>query len=418
MQLAHVLLGSFTLAVPADGQGAPPPQPVRDVARSESPLRTGFFLEERRIELGLRPGGLMASEYGACAQQRIERARTALVFHPVGTSAAASAWIELPPWETAPFRDVLASWNARVPEGAGMSFELRVAKEGAAWGPWLHVGDWGEAVPGERVLVCDGGKIDVDCFVGAESFSRVQLRARAVRASADTPGRIELERVSLCVSDRFVEHGANWNAWWSRKHPGYEANEPKGCTTPAPGGRPGEQQSRRLELPVPYRSQKAEDPSIASRICSPTSLAMVLAYRGVDVPTAEVARVCYDAEHAIYGNWTRATQGAFTLGVPGYLTRFNDWKRVEAWIHAGQPLVISVGVKEGQLTGAPYTATNGHLLVLRGFDEQNDCLVNDPAAIDAEHGQLTYKRSELETCWLARGGTAYVLLPRPETQAK
>jgi len=80
--------------------------------------------------------------------------------------------------------------------------------------------------------------------------------------------------------------------------------------------------------------------------------------------------------------------------------------------------VISVGVKEGQLTGAPYTTTSGHLLVLRGFDEQNDCLVNDPAAIDAEHGQLTYKRSELETCWLARGGTAYVLLPRPEAQAK
>ena len=71
-----------------------------------------------------------------------------------------------------------------------------------------------------------------------------------------------------------------------------------------------------------------------------------------------------------------------------------------------------------QLTGAPYTTTSGHLLVLRGFDEQNDCLVNDPAAIDAEHGQLTYKRSELETCWLARGGTAYVLLPRPEAQAK
>lgn len=414
MQLAHVLLGSFALAAPAVGQAPQPPQLVRDVVRSEAPLRTGFFLEERRVELGLRPGGLTANEYGACAQQRIERARTALVFHPVGTSAAGSAWIELPPWETAPFRDVLASWNARVPEGAGMSFELRVAKEGAAWGPWLHVGDWGDAVPGERVLVCDGGKIDVDCFVGAESFSRVQLRARAVRANADTPGRIELERVSLCVSDRFVEHGANWRAWLARKGQSAGGN----CSMPAPTGPLERDRSRRLELLIPYRSQKAEDPSIASRICSPTSLAMVLAYRGVDVPTAEVARVCYDAEHALYGNWTRAIQGAFTLGVPGYLTRFNDWKRVESWIHAGQPLVISVGVKEGQLTGAPYTTTSGHLLVLRGFDERNDCLVNDPAAIDAEHGQLTYKRSELETCWLARGGTAYVLLPRPEAQAK
>ena len=145
---------------------------------------------------------------------------------------------------------------------------------------------------------------------------------------------------------------------------------------------------------------------------------MVLAYRGVDVPTAEVARVCYDAEHALYGNWTRAIQGAFTLGVPGYLTRFGGWRDVERTLARGEPLVISIGVKKGQLTGAPYESTSGHLLVLRGFDKNGDGLVNDPAAVDAKRGRCTYKRSELETCWLARGGTAYVLLPRPEAQPK
>lgn len=406
--------GMLALAVCARGQSAVP------FERSEHPLATGFFVEARRLELGLRPGGLSAAEYQHCERQRVERARMALVFHPVGTSTDASAWIEFTPWETAPFRDVVASWNARVPEGTGMSFELRVAKVGAAWGPWLSVGDWGCAVPGERLFVCDGGRIEVDCFVGAESFTRVQLRVRAVRATADTPGRIELERVSLCVSDRFVTHDANWGSW-GRAHPIGESGELADCGMGSPIDPPvrglprgpfGKEWPARLELAVPFRSQKAEDPSIASRICSPTSLAMVLAYRGVDVPTAEVARVCYDAEHGIYGNWTRAIQGAFALGVPGYLTRFNDWKRVEAWIHAGQPLVISIAAQEGQLTGAPYTSTNGHLLVLRGFDEHDDVLVNDPAAPDAEHGQLTYERSELETCWLARGGTAYVLLPR------
>jgi hypothetical protein len=168
---------------------------------------------------------------------------------------------------------------------------------------------------------------------------------------------------------------------------------------------------------VPFRSQRAEDPKIAGSICSPTSVAMLLAYRGVDRPTAEVAELLYDREHEIYGNWPRAVQGAFTSGVPGYLTRFSGWSAVEDAIAREQPLVISIRAKKGQLTGAPYEKTDGHLLVLCGFDANGDCLVNDPAARDAEHGQITYERSELEACWMGNGGVAYVLLPRPE-QAK
>ncbi|MBI5361611.1 MAG: C39 family peptidase [Planctomycetes bacterium] len=402
--------GTLALAACARGQAILPDPAALAFERSARPFSTGFFLVERQLELGMRPGGLLKTEYASCAKKAIERTPSGIVFHPRGPDLESQAWIELPPLTTAPFRDVVASWNAHVPEGAGMSFDLRVGQEGADWGPWLHVGDWGLAVPGERALACDGGRIDVDCFVGERSFTQVQLRARAVSARSDTTASIELERVSLCVTDRFVRHAVNVRAWIR----GTNGRGPEGCVMPGPGGRGDPGLATRLELPVPFRSQKEEDPSIASRICSPTSLAMVLAYRGVDVPTAEVARVCYDEEHAIYGNWTRAIQGAFTLGVPGYLTRINCWERAGELLQAGQPLVISIGVKEGQLTGAPYTSTTGHLIVLRGFDERGDVLVNDPAAPDAEHGQLTYKRSELETCWLARGGTAYVLLPRPE----
>ena len=142
---------------------------------------------------------------------------------------------------------------------------------------------------------------------------------------------------------------------------------------------------------------------------------MVLAYRGVDRTTREVAELVYDKPHDIFGNWTRAVQAAFTLGVPGYLGRFWDWDEVKQTIAHDQPLVVSIGVKNGELTGAAYHETSGHLIVLCGFDKNGDCLVNDPAAKDAEHGQLTYKRSELQKCWMERGGTAYVLLPRSGT---
>ncbi|MBK7874772.1 MAG: C39 family peptidase [Planctomycetes bacterium] len=385
-------------------------------AAREDVLSAGFFTWTVRTELGTERGSLGKAQLEALPSARVEPGRDGLHFASVGTSEGELAWVELAPLDAPPFRDVVCSWNARVPSGAGVSFELRVAGEAGAWSPWLHVGDWGEPVPGERVLSFDGGKVDVDAFTGARLFGRVQLRVRAARAAGAKldagPATVEsvvLERVSVCVSDRESDAEAVFAAW-NAKHPGVGCVPTGGTGSPHPG--------RGVALDVPFRSQKSEDPAIASRICSPTSLAMVLAYRGVDVPTAEVARVCYDAEHALYGNWTRAIQGAFTLGVPGYLTRFGGWRDVERTLARGEPLVISIGVKKGQLTGAPYESTSGHLLVLRGFDKNGDGLVNDPAAVDAKRGRCTYKRSELETCWLARGGTAYVLLPRPEAQPK
>jgi hypothetical protein len=167
-------------------------------------------------------------------------------------------------------------------------------------------------------------------------------------------------------------------------------------------------------LPVPFRAQRDEDSAIAGRICSPVSVAMVLAYRGVDRPTSEVVAACYDPAHEIYGNWPRCVQGAYSLGIPGYLSRFSDWPAVERLIAEGQPLIISIRVDEvGGLAGAPYRTSDGHLLVLTGFDADGNVAVNDPAARDAQKGGAVYPRHDLEHVWMrATGGVAYVLLPR------
>lgn len=141
---------------------------------------------------------------------------------------------------------------------------------------------------------------------------------------------------------------------------------------------------------------------------------MVMAYRGVDRPTADVVAACYDSVHEIWGNWPQCVQGAYSLGVPGYLARFSDWSAVERLIADGQPLVISIRVdEEGGLAGAPYRTSDGHLLVLTGFDADGNVAVNDPAARNAEKGRATYRRCDLEQAWMrATGGVAYVLLPR------
>jgi hypothetical protein len=145
---------------------------------------------------------------------------------------------------------------------------------------------------------------------------------------------------------------------------------------------------------------------------------MVLAYRGVERSVGEVAARVRDPDFDLYGNWPRNIQGAYELGVPGFLARFNEWQSVAEHLMAGDPLIVSVQAPGGVLSNAPYRELDsGHLIVLRGLDGHGGVLVNDPAAATPEQGQRLYAMTELCKAWLELGnGTAYVLLrPQPGT---
>lgn len=297
------------------------------------------------------------------------------------------------------FNEALISWNVDCPVDASFAVELRVGRaKDEFWSPWLAItpprgpdikfegGDPNNDFVSVQFNSLDaqfeGGRVDVDCFRSPETWDRIQYRLQADcnGGKPDVDVEVIVRRVVLCLSRRTDEVPA---------------------TSRAP--------SEHARIAVPFRSQRSERSDIAGKICSPTSLAMVMAYRGVDVPTSDVAARVFDKFHEIYGNWPLNVQGAYGFGVPAYLARFSKWSEVEALIAAGQPLVISIAAKEGELDGAPYKATDGHLLVLCGFDAKGDALVNDPAAVDAEHGQVTYRRDQIEHVWMQRGGTAYVL---------
>ncbi|MEO6711780.1 MAG: C39 family peptidase [Planctomycetota bacterium] len=289
-----------------------------------------------------------------------------------------------PVFDCAPFDECLVSWNARHSKATGFGVEISVARAAdQTFSPWMWIGEWNvSARPKELALEFEDAKIDVDTFTSRSTWSAVRLRVR-VRASESGQLRFALERLSIVPTLR-AEHAVSIAST-------------------------GKTLAISARLAVPFRSQRVEAPALASRICSPTSLSMVLAYRGVDVPTSEVARRAYDPFHDIYGNWNRAIQTACSFGVPGRLERIHDWHRAEELLAKGQPLILSIAAKAGQLHGAPYASTAGHLLVLCGFDEASRALVNDPAADTASAGQTAYSRDDLETVWMKRGGTAYVL---------
>ncbi|MBI4603746.1 MAG: sulfatase-like hydrolase/transferase [Planctomycetes bacterium] len=307
-----------------------------------------------------------------------------------------SPWVEVP----FAFQEVLVSWNVARAEGGGFAVALRCRREGGEASPWYHLGRFGAHPEVQDAIVEDaGGKVEVDWLRAKGSYRAFQYRVSLAR-DGDGPSP-RLDRFTIVASN------ASGDAELHARHAARPAVPSGAPVSPKAHGANGAK--RALRIDVPFRSQRADDPALAGRICSPTSVAMVLEHRGVRRSTAEVAARAFDRAHDIYGNWPANIQAAYSFGARGKIARFRSWDAARAAIGAGQPLVISIRDPGGVLKGTPYGRTDGHLLVLTGFDEQGNPRVNDPAARDAEKGVTVYDRAQMEQVWLAQGGIAYVI---------
>jgi uncharacterized protein YvpB len=165
------------------------------------------------------------------------------------------------------------------------------------------------------------------------------------------------------------------------------------------------------DLNVPRYSQLDQAPSVASLVCSPTSLAMVLKFWGVERSVPETIRGVRDAVTGIYGNWPLNTAFAGAQGLDAHVDRFYSIEQLEAEIAAGRPVIASVRWRAGQLDNAPVASTEGgHLIVVRGFTPQGDVIVNDPVG-RGEGVRRVYKRQQFAQIWLGAGGVVYLVRP-------
>jgi hypothetical protein len=313
-------------------------------------------------------------------------------------------------WTSAPvtpgfgFSELVASWSAATPRNSWV--EVRVKVTGSSAGRWMVLGRWAASDRHVRRTSVSGqsdalGRVDVDTWKATKSATSYQLQVRLMRRSGASSGSPEVSMVGA-VATRLPSSAGP-------------------VSTPSVGG---------VVLDVPQYSQmihRGEFPQYGGggeAWCSPTSTAMVLGYYGrlpaassyawvgsrTDPWVDEVARRTYDHAYEGTGNWPFNTAYAASRGLDAFVTRLRSLTEAESFIAAGIPVIASVSFGSGELSGAPISASAGHLLVIVGFTDAGDVVVNDPAASSASGVRRTYARAQLEKAWLeGSGGTAYVL---------
>jgi len=310
-------------------------------------------------------------------------------------------WLTSPVYgTTTPFDTLVPSWEAVTPSGTWVELEVR-ARSGDGWTPWFDMGVWASgsesvwrhSVNGQRSgaweVLADTVRSNGLAYADAYQY-RLTLFSKQRGVSPSVWG------VSVAASDSY-RHGENLGAALDTGVWGWE-------------------------LKVPARSQMVY-PQGGEIWCSPTSLSMVMAYwagqtgdPSLDQSVPTVAAGTYDYAYQGWGNWPFNTAYASAYGLKAAVSRFSSVEQLERWIEVGVPVVASIAWDntnaQRQLSGAPLTWSDGHLLVVRGFDSSGNVIVNDPAGSDDSQVRRVYYRGEFARAWFSgSGGVVYLVYP-------
>ncbi|TLM98927.1 peptidase C39 family protein, partial [bacterium] len=224
---------------------------------------------------------------------------------------------------------VVPSWNVDAPEGSWIKTFLRV-KVNKSWSKWYNLGIWSQSDdPSERHSVKGqedaNAEVDIDTLVLKDG-----VKAEAVQMKLQLNSRSDsqypvINGAALVMNNRqernlSISQG-NSNLW-------------------------------NKTLSVPQFSQMVY-PDGGNTWCSPTSVAMVLAYwqefKGLPEPVVrEAVKGVFDSDYEGTGNWPFNTAYAATKGMTAAVSRLPNLEEAERFIAVGIPLVMSISWKPGE----------------------------------------------------------------------
>ncbi len=326
--------------------------------------------------------------------------------------ASIGTWLSPPIEPGFAFTRLVASWNADTPADGRLRVDAQVTTVLGETSNWYALGTWAAddhtiaraSINGQADAL---GKVDTDTLSArADPFVSYALRVRMDRASSEDPS----------PSLRML--GAEVSA--------FRYSSAIGTSAPLGGDA--------VELPVGGLSQEVHARQYpqwgggGEAWCSPTSTEMVVEYWGKGPATDDLAwvdpsyadpsvdfaaRSTYDAAYRGTGNWPFNTAYAGRFGLDAFVTQLRSLAEAERFVRAGIPLVASIASGSGELDGFLFSGgTNGHLVVIVGFDATGRPIVNDPAAWTNTAVRRVYDRAQFERVWLrGSGGTVYVIHP-------
>jgi hypothetical protein len=283
------------------------------------------------------------------------------------------------------FKELIASWNAEVPQGAYLAVEARILYDHSTT-KFFKLGVWSKdsalqpqtSVPDQTDA---DGQVSTDTLLVQRPGTNFQLRL-TLGGRGETLPRLKYLGVSLCRPDV------------------------------SPPDLPPNRAAWGVTLPVVERSQMAYPDGKV--LCSPTTVSMLMSFWAkrlsrpeLDRPVPDVAAGVYDLAWKGTGNWcfNMAYAGAWT-GMRAYVTRLGDLAEVETWIAAGIPVGLSVDYDRLRAKGP---GPNGHLVVCVGFTDKGDVVINDPGT--SQHVRKIFARTNVIDAWSCSHNTAYIIHP-------
>lgn len=318
--------------------------------------------------------------------------------------------------ETEPFEYMVLSWNAETPDSTYIEIQGRVHVLGE-WSHWISWGKWSSTAFTEKNRLNLPGSSG---HANEDGLAKIAIDELIVKGQAGETGDAFQYRLTLFAPE-------NGNAGVTPKVrlvactlrntlPGQAI--PKLYPEDAP-----DLSSFEMDLDVPTYSQYTRDPAISGSICSPTCVAMVLGYYGVDISPEESAWNARDYEEGIFGNWSFNVASAASYGFTSYVDYVvpeegaDPWYPVKHQIAANRPVIVSVRYRKPgfpsplpPVEGVPIDHTGGHLVLIRGFtwkDGIEYVIVNDPAASHNDEVRREYPADQFFDAWVKK--VAYVL---------
>lgn len=288
-----------------------------------------------------------------------------------------------------PAREFLPSWNIKYGGGVGFRVYVRLFDAEKHDSPWFFLGEggpWGK----QDDEVCsdeEWGRVRIDYLELTRDAAAFQYR---IEFLTPDPEAVKADDVAAEIHRFYLAYSGLDE----------EVSAVKSVYKP----------ESEIRVSVPYRSQlDVERKDIAHVVCCPTCIAMVLDSLGVNCPTLDVCDLAYCERYKIYGIWPRASQVAFECGVKSWIQRFRTMDQVAEKLRDGRPIIASIRVKQGDLRGARYPESSGHLLVITGLTTDGKVIVNDPYSPGPEGQEIQYFVEDIEKCWLDCGGVAVML---------